>query len=50
VTIACNSSGVISVTALDIESGKQTTTEVSYKNEATKKRSAKDKWKDKPIM
>lgn len=50
VTISCNSSGVINVTALDIESGKQTTTEVSYKNESTKKRSAKDRWKDRPIM
>lgn len=50
VTVSCNSSGVINVTALDIESGKQTTTEVSYKNESTKKRSAKDRWKDKPIM
>lgn len=51
VTVACNGSGVISVTALDIESGHQTTTEVSYKNESTKKRSAKDRWKsDKPIV
>jgi molecular chaperone DnaK len=50
VSIACDSSGVINVTALDIESGQKTATEVSYKNEATKKRSAKDRWKDKPIM
>lgn len=51
VTIACNASGVINVTALDIETGKHTTTEVSYKNEATQKRSNKDRWKtDKPIV
>lgn len=51
VTIACNSSGVINVTALDIESGIQATIEVSYKNDtATKKRSAKERWKDKPIL
>jgi len=51
VTIACNASGIINVTALDIESGQQTSTEVSYKNESTKKRSAKDRWKsDKPIV
>jgi Molecular chaperone len=51
VTVACNGSGVISVTALDIESGHQTSTEVSYKNESTKKRSAKDRWKsEKPIV
>lgn len=51
VTISCNASGIINVTALDIESGKQITTEVSYKNESTKKRSAKDKWKsEKPIV
>jgi molecular chaperone DnaK (HSP70) len=51
VSISCNASGVINVSALDIETGQQTTTEVSYKNEATKKRSAKDRWKsDKPIV
>lgn len=50
VTISCNTSGVINVNALDIESGRQTTTEVTYKNESTKKRSAKDRWKEKPIM
>ena len=51
VTISCNASGVINVTALDIESGQKTATEVSYKNEATRKRGAKDRWKsDKPIV
>jgi molecular chaperone DnaK len=51
VTISCNASGVINVTALDIETGKQTTTDVSYKNEATQKRSAKNRWKtEKPIV
>jgi molecular chaperone DnaK len=51
VSIACNASGVVNVSALDIETGKQTTTEVSYKNEATQKRSAKNRWKtEKPIV
>lgn len=51
VTIACDASGIINVTALDIESGQQITTEVSYKNESTKKRGAKDRWKsEKPIV
>jgi molecular chaperone DnaK len=30
-TISCGTNGVVSVTALDIETGKETTTEVSYK-------------------
>lgn len=51
VSISCNASGVINVAALDIETGQQTATEVSYKNDATKKRSAKDRWKsEKPIV
>ena len=51
VTISCNESGVVNVTALDIESGQKTVTEVSYKNETTLKSGAKDRWKsDKPIV
>jgi|APSaa5957512622_1039677.scaffolds.fasta_scaffold05113_4 molecular chaperone DnaK len=51
ITVSCNTSGVINVTALDIESGQKTTTEVSYKNEVTRKRGAKARWKsDKPIV
>jgi molecular chaperone DnaK len=51
VSIVCNASGVISVTALDIETGQQTSTEVSYKNQATQKRSGKERWKsEKPIV
>lgn len=53
VTICCGTDGVVSVTALDIETGEQTRTEVSYRsdldsNHAT---SPRDRWKsDKPIL
>lgn len=52
VTISCGTSGVVNVTALDIETGKQTTTEVSYKTGQSKQQvSAKKRWLDaKPIV
>lgn len=34
VTISCNTNGVVNVTALDIETGKETTTQVSYASDA----------------
>ena len=52
VTVSCSASGVVDVTALDIETGKQTMTQVSYKSGAPSSRqSAKDRWKnEKPIV
>jgi len=52
VTIACATNGVVNVTALDIETGRQTTTEVSYKSESGLERpGARERWKsEKPIV
>lgn len=45
VTISCGDSGVVSVIALDIETGKETTTEVSYKiGQPRAQVSAKKRW------
>jgi len=45
VTVACTTDGVISVTALDIETGKQTTTQVSYRvGPSAEQVSAKQRW------
>lgn len=45
VTIACGNDGVVSVSAVDIASGQETTTEVSYNTGYDKKKtSAKAKW------
>lgn len=51
-TISCGTNGVVNVTALDIESGKQTTTTVSYKvGQSAEQVSAKKRWLDaKPIV
>lgn len=52
VTIACGSNGVVDVTALDIETGKQTATAVSYKTgQSPQQVSAKKRWLEaKPIV
>ncbi|MDP9310399.1 MAG: Hsp70 family protein [Chloroflexota bacterium] len=52
VTIACDTNGVLSVTALDIETGKETRTEVTYKSGASPTQiSAKQRWlEQKPVM
>lgn len=52
ITVSCGTNGVISVTALDIESGKNTTTEVSYKlDSAQSAMGAKKRWQsEKPIL
>lgn len=45
VTVSCTSSGVVNVTAVDIESGLQTTTTVSYKvGQSPEQVSAKRRW------
>jgi len=45
VTMACDKNGVVNITALDIETGKQATTEVSYQvGMTTEQKSAKSKW------
>jgi len=45
VTVACTVDGVVKVSALDIETGRETTTEVSYRNQQTpEKVSAKERW------
>jgi molecular chaperone DnaK len=50
-TVACDTNGVVNVTAVDIETGKQTITEISYKSGPTPDSgSARSKWKaSKPI-
>ncbi|MCL4299599.1 MAG: Hsp70 family protein [Anaerolineae bacterium] len=52
VTISCGTNGVVNVTALDIETGKQTTTTVSYKTgQSPQQVSAKKRWLEvKPIV
>lgn len=53
VTICCGTDGVVSVTALDIETGEQTRTEVSYRSDLDSNRATnpRDRWKsDKPIL
>ncbi len=52
VTVACDENGVINVTATDIETGMQTTTQVSYKSDPNpSRRSARDRWAgEKPIV
>jgi molecular chaperone DnaK len=52
VTVSCDTNGVVNVTALDIETGKQTTTEVSYKiGQSSEQMSAKKRWLGtKPII
>jgi molecular chaperone DnaK len=45
VTVSCGSSGVVHVAAVDIETGKETTTEVSYKvGHSKQETSAKARW------
>lgn len=45
VTVACGTNGVVQVTALDIESGKETTTTVSYRvGQAAEQVSARQRW------
>lgn len=45
VTISCGANGVVNVTAIDIETGKQTTTDVSYKiGKSEQEVSAKQRW------
>ena len=52
VTVACGTNGVVNVTAVDIETGKQTTTQVSYKvGQSQEQVSAKKRWlQSKPIL
>ncbi len=53
VTVSCGTSGVVNVTALDIATGHQTATEVSYRGDkgGEAKKSARDRWKTaKPIV
>lgn len=52
IKVACGVNGVINVSAVDIESGREATTEVSYKlDNAQGKSSARDRWKSsKPIL
>lgn len=45
ITVSCANNGVVNVTALDLESGKKTTTEVSYRSgQTTEQVSAKQRW------
>ena len=45
VTVACGTNGIVNVTAVDIETGKQTTTQVSYKvGQSQTQVSAKKRW------
>lgn len=45
VTVSCDSNGIVNVSALDIESGKKTTTQVSYKTGETRQSvSAMQRW------
>ncbi len=52
VTVACGTNGVVNVTAVDIETGQQTTTQVSYKvGQSQEQVSAKKRWlQSKPIL
>lgn len=52
VTVSCGANGIVDVTAVDIETGKQTTTQVSYKAGQSKTQvSAKKRWlQSKPIL
>lgn len=53
VTIGCTADGVVRVTALDIQTGQQTQTEVSYRSEieATQALDPRQRWKsEKPIL
>jgi molecular chaperone DnaK len=52
VTVSCGTDGVVEVTAVDIETGKQTTTQVSYKvGQSQAQVSAKKRWlQSKPIL
>jgi molecular chaperone DnaK len=53
VTVSCDTDGVISVTALDIETGEQTRTEVSYRSdlESNQTINPRDRWRlDKPVL
>lgn len=51
VTISCGTDGIVSVMALDIETGKETTTEVTYRGgDAKSKQSPKDRWKNRKAI
>jgi molecular chaperone DnaK len=51
-TVSCDANGVVNVTAVDIETGRQTTTEISYKaGPAQDSGGARSRWKtSKPIV